>query len=94
MRKLNKWMMELRREIRKIEKRVGLEELSETERAVYSLIEDSPTIIEDIIHDVYFKYTSRSTIKRAVVSLKDKGIIFAETSKIDARQMILTVTEK
>ena len=84
-------LFELRQALDACEKEVGLEHLSEVERAVFSFITSNEnTTITSITKHPYFAKYSLSTIKRAVLSLQNNGLIKSQKSKIDAREMHLT----
>ena len=70
---------------------IGLDHLSEGERAVFSFIASNENVtITSITKHSYFAKYSLSTIKRAVLSLLNNGLIKSQQSKIDAREMHLT----
>jgi len=84
-------LFELRQALDACEKEVGLEHLSEVERAVFSFITSNENVtITSITKHPYFKKYSLSTIKRAVLALQNDGLIKSQKSKTDAREMHLT----
>ena len=84
-------LFQLRLTLNECEKDIGLDHLSEVERAVFSFITSNKkvTITSIIKHQYYAKY-SLSTIKRAVLSLQNDGLIKSQKSKIDGREKHLT----
>jgi len=84
-------LFQLRQALDACEKDIGLDHLSEVERAVFSFItsNDNVTITSIIKHPYFTKY-SLSTIKRAVLCLLNDGLIKSQKSKTDAREMHLT----
>ena len=85
-----KKLFQLRKALDNCEKELGLNHLSEVERAVVSFISsNSCNTITTIKKHPYFAKYSLSTIKRAVLSLQDKGIIVSQKSTIDRREMHL-----
>ena len=84
-------LFQLRQALDACEKEVGLDHLSEVERAVFSFITSNAnvTITSTTKHPYFAKY-SLSTIKRAVLYLQNNGLIKSQKSKIDAREMHLT----
>ena len=84
-------LFQLRQELDACEMDVGLDHLSEVERAVFSFITSNENVtITSITKHPYFKKYSLSTIKRAVVCLLNDGLIKSQKSKTDARKMHLT----
>ena len=84
-------LFELRQALDACEKDVGLDHLSEVERAVFSFITSNKKVtITSITKHPYFAKSSLSTIKRAVLSLLNNGLIKSQKSKVDAREMHLT----
>ena len=84
-------LFQLRQELDACEMDVGLDHLSEVERAVFSFITSNENVtITSITKHPYFKKYSLSTIKRAVVCLLNDGLIKSQKSMIDAREMHLT----
>ena len=84
-------LFELRQALDACEKDVGLDHLSEVERAVFSFVTSNENVtITSITKHPYFAKYSLSTIKRAVLSLQNNGLIKSQKSKIDAREMHLT----
>ena len=84
-------LFELRQALETCEKDVGLDHLSEVERAVFSFIISNGNItITSIKKHPYFAKYSLSTIKRAVLSLQNDGLIKSQKSEIDGREMHLT----
>ena len=81
----------LRLTLNEYEKDIGLDHLSEIERAVFSFItsNENATITSIRKHPYFTKY-SLSTIKRAVLCLLNDGLIKSQKSKIDGREMHLT----
>ena len=73
------------------ERKLGIDEWTGVEKSVLAFIAGSHgTTIEKIIRHEYFLQVSRSTIKRAVVSLKIRGYINAGINLNDRREMTLT----
>ena len=84
-------LFELRQTLDASEKDVGLDYLSEVERAVFSFITANENVtITLITKHPYFNKYSLSTIKRAVLYLQHNGWIKSQKSKTDAREMHLT----
>ena len=84
-------LFELRQALDACEKDVGLDHLSEVERAVFSFITSNENVtITSIKKHPYFAKYSLSTIKRAVLCLLNDGLIKSQKSKTDAREMHLT----
>ena len=84
-------LFQLRQALDACEKDIGLDHLSEIERAVFSFITsyENVTITSITKHQYFVKY-SLSTIKRAVLALQNDGLIKSQKSKTDAREMHLT----
>ena len=84
-------LFELRQALDACEKDIGLDHLSEVERAVFSFITSNKNVTITVIkkHPYFAKY-SLSTIKRAVLYLQNDGLIKSQKSKTDAREMHLT----
>jgi len=84
-------LFELRQVLDACEKDVGLDHLSEVERAVFSFITSNENVtITSITKHQYFNKYSLSTIKRAVLCLLNDGLIKSQKSKTDGREMHLT----
>ena len=84
-------LFELRQALDACEKDVGLDHLSEVERAVFSFVTSNENVtITSITKHPYFAKFSLSTIKRAVLCLQNDGLIKSQKSKTDAREMHLT----
>ena len=84
-------LFELRQALDAYEKDVGLDHLSEVERAVFSFVTSNENVtITSIKKHPYFKKYSLSTIKRAVLYLLNDDLIKSQKSKTDAREMHLT----
>ena len=84
-------LFQLRLTLNEYEKDIGLNHLSEVERAVFSFVTSNGDVtITSITKHPYFAKYSLSTIKRAVLSLQNNGLIKSQKSKIDAREMHLT----
>ena len=84
-------LFELRLALDAFEKDVGLNHLSEVERAVFSFITSNEKVtITSIRKHPYFNKYSLSTIKRAVLYLQNDGLIKSKKSKNDRREMHLT----
>ena len=91
MKKVLSKLFQLRQAIDKCEKDNGLGYLSEVERAVFSFITSNKNVtITSITKHPYFVRYSLSTIKRAVLSLQNDGLIRSQKSETDAREMYLT----
>ena len=84
-------LFQLRQTLDEYEKNIGLDHLSEVERAVFSFITSNKDITITLItkHPYFAKY-SLSTIKRAVLALQNDGLIDSQKSEIDGREMHLT----
>ncbi len=84
-------LFQLRQTLDEYEKNIGLDHLSEVERAVFSFITSNKDITITLItkHPYFAKY-SLSTIKRAVLALQNEGLIKSQKSEIDGREMHLT----
>ena len=83
-------LFQLRKALDDCEKELGLNHLSEIERAIISFVSsNSCNTITAIKKHPYFAKYSLSTIKRAVLSLQDQGIILSEQSPTDRREMNL-----
>ena len=84
-------LFELRQALDACEKDIGLDHLSEVERAVFSFITSNENVtITKITKHPYFAKYSLSTIKRAVLALQNDGLIKSQKSEIDGREMHLT----
>jgi DNA-binding MarR family transcriptional regulator len=84
-------LFQLRLALNECEKDIGLDHLSEVERAVFSFITSNKKVtITSITKHPYFAKYSLSTIKRAVLSLQNNDLIKSQKSKIDGREMHLT----
>jgi len=84
-------LFQLRQALDECEKELGLSGYSEVERAVFSYITSNTHVtITSIKNDPYFSKYSLSTIKRAVLFLTSNGIISANQSSEDKREMILS----
>ena len=84
-------LFQLRLTLNEYEKDIGLDHLSEVERAVFSFITSNKKVtITSITKHPYFAKYSLSTIKRAVLSLQNNDLIKSQKSKIDGREMHLT----
>ena len=84
-------LFELRQALDACEKNIGLDHLSEVERAVFSFITSNKNVtITSITKHPYFEKYSLSTIKRAVLYLQHEGLIKSQRSKSDGREMHLT----
>ena len=84
-------LFELRQALDSCEKDIGLDHLSEVEKAVFSFITSNENVtITSITKHPYFNKYSLSTIKRAVLCLLNDGLIKSQKSKTDAREMHLT----
>ena len=84
-------LFELRQALDACEKEVGLNHLSEVERAVFSFIASTENVtITSITKHPYFAKYSLSTIKRAVLALQNNGFIKSQRSETDAREIHLT----
>jgi len=84
-------LFELRQALDACEKDVGLDHLSEVERAVFSFITSNENVtITSIRKHPYFNKYSLSTIKRAVLYLQNNDLIKSQKSKIDGREIHLT----
>ena len=84
-------LFELRQALDACEKDIGLDHLSEVERAVFSFITSNKNVtITSIKMHPYFAKYSLSTIKRAVLCLLNDGLIKSQQSKNDLREMHLT----
>ena len=83
-------LFQLRLTLNECEKDIGLDHLSEVERAVFSFISSNENVtITSIKKHPYFNKYSLSTIKRAVLYLQNNGLIKSQKSKIDSREMHL-----
>ena len=84
-------LFQLRQTLDNCEKDLGLANLSEVEKAVFSFITSNENVtITSITKHPYFNKYSLSTIKRAVLCLLNDGLIKSQKSKTDAREMHLT----
>ena len=84
-------LFQLRQALDACEKDIGLDHLSEVERAVFSFITSNGNVtITSITKHPYFAKYSLSTIKRAVLSLQNDGLIKSQKSETDGREMHLT----
>jgi len=84
-------LFELRLTLNEYEKDIGLNHLSEVERAVFSFVTSNGDVtITSITKHPYFAKYSLSTIKRAVLSLQNDGLIRSQKSETDGREMHLT----
>ena len=86
-------LFQLRQALDACENDIGLDHLSEVERAVFSFITSNENVtITLITKHPYFNKYSLSTIKRAVRALQNDGLIKSQRSKADARVMYLTLS--
>jgi len=84
-------LFELRQALDACEQDIGLDHLSEVEKAVFSFVTSNENVtITSIRKHPYFNKYSLSTIKRAVLALQNYGLIKSLKSKNDAREMHLT----
>ena len=84
-------LFQLRLTLNECEKDIGLDHLSEVERAVFSFVTSNENVtITSITKHPYFAKYSLSTIKRAVLYLQNDGLIKSQKSKADGREMHLT----
>ena len=84
-------LFELRQTLYTYEKDIGLDHLSEVERAVFSFITSNENVtITSITKHPYFAKYSLSTIKRAVLFLQNDSLIKSQRSETDGREMHLT----
>ena len=84
-------LFQLRLTLNECEKDIGLDHLSEVERAVFSFVTSNGNVtITSIKKHPYFDKYSLSTIKRAVLYLLNDDLIKSKKSKTDAREMHLT----
>ena len=84
-------LFQLREALDACEKDIGLDHLSEVERAVFSFIASNESVtITSVTKHPYFNKYSLSTIKRAVLCLLNDGLIKSQKSKIDGREKHLT----
>ena len=91
MKKVLSKLFQLRQALDACEKDIGLDHLSEVERAVFSFITSNGNVtITSITQHPYFAKYSLSTIKRAVLALQNDGFIKSQRSETDAREMHLT----
>ena len=83
-------LFQLRKALNDCEEELGLNHLSEIERAIISFVSsNSCNTITAIKKHPYFAKYSLSTIKRAVLSLQDQGVISSQQSATDKREMRL-----
>ena len=84
-------LFQLRQTLDQYEKDIGLDHLSEVEKAVFSfIISNKDVTISLITKHPYFAKYSLSTIKRAVLALQNDGLIKSQKSEIDGREMHIT----
>ena len=84
-------LFQLRLTLNEYEKDIGLDHLSEVERAVFSFIVSNVNVtITSITKHTYFAKYSLSTIKRAVFALQNEGLIKSQRSTTDGREIHLT----
>ena len=84
-------LFQLRLTLNEYEKDIGLDHLSEVERAVFSFVTSNKKVtVTSITKHPYFAKYSLSTIKRAVLYLQNDDLIKSQKSKIDGREMHLT----
>ena len=84
-------LFELRQALDACEKDVGMDHLSEVERAVFSFITSNENVtITSIKKHPYFAKYSLSTIKRAVLYLLNDSLIKSQKSRTDGREIHLT----
>ena len=85
-------LFQLRKSLDECERKLGLNDYSEVERAVFSFVTSNVNVtITSIKNEPYFSKYSLSTIKRAVLFLTSNGVIKSEQSLVDKREMILTL---
>ena len=86
-------LFRLRQQLDTCEKEIGLDHLSEVEKAVFSFITSNENVtITSIRKHPYFDKYSLSTIKRAVLFLQNDGLISSEQSETDRREMHLRLS--
>ena len=86
-------LFQLRKALDECEKKLGLNNYSEVEKAVFSFVTANVNVtITSISNEPYFSKYSLSTIKRAVLCLTSNGVIKSEKSLDDKREMILSLT--
>ena len=84
-------LFQLRQALDACEKDIGLDHLSEVEKAVFSFITSNENVtITSITKHQYFAKYSLSTIKRAVLALQNDGLIKSQKSMTDRREMYLS----
>ena len=84
-------LFQLRQALDAYEKEIGLDHLSEVERAVFSFVTSNKKVtVTSITKHPYFAKYSLSTIKRAVLALQNDGLIKSQKSRTDGREMHLT----
>ena len=82
-----KKLFQLRKALDGCERDLGLNNLSEVEKAIVSFVSsNSCNTITAIKKHQYFAKYSLSTIKRAVLSLQDQGVILSQQSRDDKRE--------
>ena len=82
-------LFELRQALDACEKDVGLDHLSEVEKAVFSFITSNENVtITSITKHPYFNKYSLSTIKRAVLYLLNDGLIKSKKIRLMAVKCI------
>ena len=86
-------LFQLRLTLNEYEKDIGIDHLSEVERAVFSFITSNGNVtITSITKHPYFTKYSLSTIKRAVLALQNDGLIKSQQSENDGREMHLSLS--
>ena len=91
MKKVLSKLFQLRQALDACEKEIGLDHLSEVERAVFSFVTSNENVtITSITKHPYFAKYSLSTIKRAVLCLQNDSLIKSQRSETDGREMHLT----
>ena len=86
-------LFQLRQALDAYEKEIGLDHLSEVEKAVFSFVTSNKKVnVTSITKHPYFAKYSLSTIKRAVLALQNDGLIKSQKSRTDAREMHLSLS--
>jgi len=77
-----------------VDEALGKYDLSNTAKDIFIYITANKANISSIVHNPYFADKSMSTIKRAVLELKQCNLIKPITDTVDKRVMWLQTTEE
>lgn len=84
-------LLTLHREIEHQELKLGINELSQCARKIYALVDSAPMTTAQIQRDWLMQDVSLSTIKRAIIELKDSELVHVERLSKDGREKYLVI---